>query len=216
VRAIPLAILTVFLGLLTGCWPVARSTLSFRDCWSDPEQLAERSRMLRGVTEPQALAAAERLLRLTWTEDAKITRSPHELSAEVRRDRFFYLFLVSYRGIADEAWSIATRPEPGGTSVCVQLRGQYLTDTFVLGAEPVTNVVYPATATERSRGQFVPRAQPLAVDYDTFWARLEYLAGARKDWTACSASGPHENKARGRTEFDPLCHRLAGDSGEPQ
>jgi hypothetical protein len=216
VRAIPVAILAVLLGALTGCWPVARSTLPFRDCWSDPEQLAERSRVLRGVTEERVLDAAERLLRLTWAEDAKIVRAPHALSAEVRRDRFFYLFLVAYRGIADEAWSIAARPGPGGTSVCVQLRGQYLTDTFVLGAEPVTNVVYPVSATERSRGQFVPRARPLAVDYDTFWARLGYLAGSRMDWAACSASGPHENEARGRTEFDPLCHRLAGDSREPE
>jgi hypothetical protein len=215
VRAIPVAILAALLGALTGCWPVARSTLPFRDCWFDAEQLAERSRMLRGVTEEQALDAAERLLRLTWAEDAKITRAPHQLSAEVRRDRFFYLFLVSYRGIADEAWSIATRPEPGGTSVCVQLRGQYLTDTFVLGAEPVTNVIYPATATERSRGYFVPAAQRVALDFDTFWARLEYLAGSRTVWKACSSSGPHENGARGRTEFDPLCHRLADDGRAP-
>lgn len=217
-RAIPVAILALLLTPLTACWPVARSTLPVRDCWSDSDQLAERSRSLRGVTEQRALDAAERLLRLTWGEDAKITRAPQRLSAEIRRDRFFYLFLVSYRGIADEAWAIATRPESGGTGVCVRVRGQHLTDTFVLGAEPVTNVVYPATATaiEHERGQFVPRAQRVAVDYDTFWARLEYLAGARKDWTACTASGPHENEARGRTEFDPLCHRLANDAREPK
>lgn len=213
VGAIPVAVLAVV--LLAGCWPVARSTLPPRDCWSDPEQLAERTRALRGVDERRALDAAERLLRLAWGDDAKMTRTPQRLSAEIRRERFFYLVLVMYRGVADEAWTVATRPEPGGAGVCVQVRGQYLTDTFVFGAEPVVNVIYPATAVERERGRFVPPARPLAVDYDTFWARLEYLAGSRRNWAACAASGPHANEARGRTEFDPLCHRLADDTREP-
>lgn len=214
-RTIATAMLLAFLGLLSGCWPVARPVLAPGDCWSDTEQLAERTRALRGVTEQQALDAAERLLRLAWGDDAKIARAPRELSAEIRRDRLFYLFLVMYRGIVDEAWVITTRPEPGGAGVCVQVRGQYLSDTFVLGAEPVTNVIYPATAFERSRGVFVPPAQPVAVDYDTFWARLEHLADSRKDWRACSSSGPRRNDARARMEFDPLCHRLAGESREP-
>jgi hypothetical protein len=205
----------ILLGFLSGCWNVSRSPLPPSDCWSDPEQLAERSRALRGVTEQQALEAAERLLRLVWGEEAKITRSPHALSAEIRRDRGFYLFLVAHRGIADEAWAIATRPEPGGARVCVQVQGQYLTDTFVFGAEPVTNVIYPATATERSRGNFLPPAQALAIDFDTFWARLEFLAGLRSMWAACASSGPHKNEARGRTEFDPLCNALASDPAPP-
>lgn len=214
-RAIRGTIVAILLGFLAGCWTVSRSPLPLLECWSNPEQLAERSRTLRGVTEHQALEAAERLLRLTWGEDAKIIRSPHKLSADIRRDRWFYLFLVAYLGIVDKAWTITTRPEPGGASVCVQVRGQYLTDTFVLGAEPITNLIYPATATESSRGRFLPPAQPLAVDFDTFWARLDYLVGLKVRWTACPSTAPRKSAAHGRTEFDPLCHSLTSDPAPP-
>lgn len=203
------------LGALSGCWTVSRLPFPLRECWSDPEQLTERSRSLPGVTERQALEAAERLLRLTWGEDAKIIRSPHTLSADIHRDRTFYLILVAYRGIVDEAWTIAMRPEAGGVSVCVQVQGQYIADTFVLGAEPITNVIYPSSATERSRGRFLPPAQPVTVDFDTFWARLDYLVGLNGGWTACPSSGPHKSATRGRTEFDPLCNALASDPAPP-
>ncbi len=215
VRAIRVATVAILLGFLPACGTVSRSPLPLRECWSDPEQLTERSRSLRGVTEHQALEAAERLLRLAWGEEAKIVRSPHELSADIRRDRWFYLFLVAHRSTVDEAWTIATRPEAGGASVCVQVQGQYIADTFVLGAEPMTNLIYPATATEASRGRFLPPAQPLAVDFDTFWARLDYLVGLKAGWTACSSSAPRKSAASGRTEFDPLCHSLADDPASP-
>lgn len=213
--AITTAIVAISLAFLPGCWTVSHSPLPLRDCWSDADQLAERSRSLSGVTERQALEGAERLLRLTWGADAKIVRAPQKLSADIRRDRTFYLLLVAHRGIVDEAWTISTQPEAGGTNVCVRVQGQYVTDTFVLGAEPITNLTYPATATAASRGRFLPPAQPIAVDFETFWARLEYLVGLKNDWSACASSGPHKNAALGRMEFDPLCHSLAGDSAPP-
>jgi hypothetical protein len=203
------------LGVLPGCWTISRSPLPLRECWSDPEQLTERSRSLNAVTERQALVAAERLLRLTWADDARFVRAPHQLSADIRRERTIYLFLVAYRGIVDEAWTISTRPGAGGVSLCVQVQGQYTTDTFVLGAEPVTNVIYPASATERSRGRFLPPAQPVAVDFDTFWARMGYLVGLRSDWTACPSSGLRKSTTRGRSEFNPLCNALATDPAPP-
>jgi hypothetical protein len=214
-RTIKALIVVIVSGLLSGCWNVSRLPPPQRECWSNPEQLSERVRSLPGVAEHQVLEMAERLLRLTWREDVKIIRSPHRLTAEVRRDRSFYLFLVAYRGIADESWTIATRPEPDGTGVCVQLQGQYLTDTFVLGAEPITSLIYPATMTAQAHGHFLPRAQPIAVGFDTFWARLDYLLGLKQGWTACRSSGPRRNETYGRTEFDPLCHSLADDSGQP-
>lgn len=208
-------VFAILLGFLQGCATVSRSPLPHRECWSDPEQLTERSRSLPGATEHQALDAAERLLRLTWGVNAKIARSLHGLQADIRRDRRFYLFLVAYQGVVDETWTIATRPEAGGANVCVQVQGQFITDTFVLGAEPVTNLVYPATATAPPRGRFLPPAQPLAVDFDTFWARLDYLLGLRADWTACPSNAPHTSAARGRKEFNPLCHALADDPAAP-
>lgn len=208
-------IAAIILGLLPGCGTVSRPYFPQRDCWSDPEQIDERSRSFPGINEAQALEAAEHLLRLTWGDDAKIVRSAQQLSADIRRERRFYLFLVAYRGSIDEAWTVATRPEAGGTSVCAQVHGQYIADTFVLGAEPVTHLIYPATATETSRGRFLPPAQPHAVDFDTFWARLDYLTGLTNAWAACPSSTPRKSAARSRMEFNPLCHALANDPAPP-
>lgn len=93
----------------------------------------------------------------------------------------------------------------------MQVRGHYFTDVFILGAEPVQNILYPASATESRRGFAMPPAQAHAVDFDTFWARLEYLAGLRAGWPACPSRALRNNVARGRTEFNPLCHALAED-----
>lgn len=214
-RAIGIAAAAMLMGCLSGCWTISPSPHPLHECWSDPEQLAERSRSLAGVGEDRALDAAERLLRAAWGEDAKVRRSPHGFTATVRRERTFYLFLVAHRAMVDEAWAVATRPEAGGTALCAQVQGQYVSDAFVLGAEPVTNVIYPATATEHSRPRFLPPAQPLAIDFDTFWGRLDYLAGLQAAWPACPGSGPRQNPARGRVEFDPLCQPLADDPGPP-
>ena len=208
-------VVVMMLGVLPGCWSITRSPLLLRECWSDPEQLAERSRSFKGVTESQALEAAERLLRLTWAEDAQIVRYPHKLSADIRRKRTFYLFLVAYHGIADESWAISTRSETGSTSVCVQVQGQYIPDTFVLGAEPVTNVIYPASAIERPRGSLLPPAQQVAVDLATFWGRMDYLVGLRAGWTTCPSNGPRKSATRARSEFNPLCNALATDPAPP-
>ena len=111
-----------------------------------------------------------------------------------------------------EQWLIATRPEPGGSRVCVQVTGHYFADTFILGAEPMLNLIYPASAPAPTRDFAMPPAAAHAVGFDTFWARLEYLSGLRSAWAACPSGGPlRENAARGRTEIDPLCHRLADD-----
>lgn len=92
--------------------------------------------------------------------------------------------------------------------MCVQVTGQYFTDTFVLGAEPITNAIYPASATERAPGKgFRPRAQSYPVNYDIFWERMEYLLGFKSTWATCPAGGPLLKHAeRGCVEMNPLCH----------
>lgn len=215
VRTIKGAIVAILLGPLLGCSQVSRLQLPHRECWSDPEQLSERVRSFRDVTELQVLEGTERLLRLTWGKDVKVIRSLHKLSAHAHRFRLFLLPpFFGYDRTSDESWTIVTRPELNGVVMCVQIQGQSVSESYVYGWDSMTNLIYPATVIEQSRGHFLPRGQPIAINLDTFWARLDYLLGQKEAWTACRSSGPCRNEARNRMEFDPLCHSL-GDDPEP-
>jgi hypothetical protein len=213
-----LALVVIPVVLMSGCASVSRpSPVAAEQCWTDPEQRGERIRRYPMVTEGQALDAAERLLRLAGGDDMKIVRAQHSLSAEFHRERVFYLFLVAHSASVWDHWNIATRRETDGVRVCVQVRGQTFSDTFVLGAEPVTNAVYPASAAERDPGKrFKPPAHAYPVNHDTFWARLNYLLGLDSAWANCPSSGivrPHAT--RGREEVNPLCHTLVDDPSAP-
>lgn len=205
----------IALAIVSGCVSVSRPAPTPPDrCWSDREQIDERTRFYPNVDEEQALAAGERLLRLAGRDDMKIVRSPHSLAGELHRQRVFYLFLVAHSASVWDHWTVATRPETGGVRICVQVHGQTYTDTFVLGAEPVTHAIYPASAIERDPGKrFKPPAHPYAVDYDSFWGRLDYLLGVSPAWTHCPAGGlVRNNPLRGRKEVNPLCHSLIDDA----
>lgn len=208
----------VALALMSGCASVSRPyPVAAEHCWTDPEQRGERIRHYPTVTEDRALDAAERLMRLAGGDDMKIVRTQHSLSGEFHRERVFYLFLVAHSASVWDHWNVATRQQTDGVRVCVHVRGQTFSDTFVLGAEPVTNAVYPASATERDPGKrFKPPARAYPVNYDTFWARLEYLLGLDPAWANCPSSSivrPHP--ARGREEVNPLCHTLVDDPSAP-
>lgn len=212
------ALVVIALALVSGCASVSRPYPVAPDrCWSDREQLDERTRFYPNVDEAQALAAGERLLKLAGRDDMTITRSPHSLAGEFHRQRSFYLFLVAHSASVWDHWNVATRQEADGVRVCVQMRGQTFSDTFVLGAEPVTNAIYPASATERDPGKrFKPPAHAYPVDYDTYWARLEHLLGLTPAWANCPAGGLVRNNAtRGRKEVNPLCHSLIDDASAP-
>jgi hypothetical protein len=205
---------------LSGCAPVSRPDPVPPDrCWSDLDQLGERTRFYPNVDENQALNAAERLLRLAGRDDMKIERSGHSLAAEFHRERRFYLFLVAHSATVWDHWIVATRPEADGIRVCAQVRGQTFTDTFVFGAEPVTNAVYPTKAIERDPGKrFKPPAHAYPVDYDTFWARLDFLLGRNPVWASCPSNGSgviRNNTIRGRKELNPLCHTQVDDPSPP-
>lgn len=214
-----LAIVAMSLTLLPGCASVVRPYPAPPDrCWTDQGQLDERTRFYANVDENQALDAAEHLLRLAGRDDMKMERSRHSLAAEFHRERRFYLFLVAHSATVWDHWTVATRVEADGIRVCVQVRGQTFTDTFVLGAEPVTNAIYPANATERKPGKFFkPPAHAYPIDYETFWARLDYLLGRNPVWASCPAvSGViSNNTTRGRKEVNPLCHTLVTDPSAP-
>lgn len=206
------------LALVSGCASVSRPyPVAVERCWTDLEQREERIRLYPGATEDQALGAAERLLRLAGGNDMRISRTPHSLSAEFHRERVFYLFLVAHSASMWDHWNIATRQEAEGVRVCVGMHGQIFSDTFVLGAEPMTNAVYPASATERDPGKrFKPPAHAYPVDYDTFWRRMAYLLGRDPAWANCPSSRivrPHA--IRGREEVNPLCHTLVDDPSAP-
>ncbi len=209
------ALVVIALALVSGCASVSRPYPVPPDrCWTDREQLGERTRFYPNVDEAQALAAGERLLRLAGSDDMTIVRSQHSLAGEFHRQRWFYLFLVAHNATVWDHWAVATRQETDGVRVCVQVRGQIFTDTFVLGAEPMTNAVYPASSVEREPGKFFkPPANAYPVDYDTFWARLDHLLGLSPTWASCPAGDLVRNNAlRGRKEVNPLCHSLVDDA----
>jgi len=210
------AIVATSLALLSGCASVARPYPAPPDrCWTDRDQLGERTRFYPHMNENQALDAAAHLLSLAGRDDMKIVRSPHSLAAEFHRERRFYLFLVAHSATVWDHWIVATRPEADGVRVCVQVRGQTFTDTFVLGAEPMTNAIYPANTAERDpEKRFKPPAHAYPVDFDTFWARLDYLLGLNPVWASCPSDGSsvlRNNTIRGRKELNPLCHTLVDD-----
>jgi hypothetical protein len=213
-RKLMWVMLAMHLGLLSGCASVSRpAPITVERCWSDPEQSVERTRFYPEVEERQALQAATQLLRLAGKDDMKIQPFEHHISAEFHRQTMIYLFLVAHRSEVWDHWIVATRPAPDGVWICVHVLGQYFSDTFVLGAEPVTNAVYPAATTERDPGQgFKPRARAYPVDFDTFWARLDYLLGLNPVWAPCPAGGGiRKSEARKQSEINPLCHALADD-----
>ena len=188
-------------------------------CWTEHDQIDERTRFYSGVAESQALRAAERLLHLAGKDDMVIRHSKQGITAEYHRESWFYAFLFAHQSSVWDHWIVTTRSEDSGVRLCVQVRGQYFTDTFVLGAEPMTNAVYPANATERDPGKnFKPPARAYPIDFDMFWARLEYLMGINPAWASCpsgSSGGILKNEIRGRMEFNPLCHSLVDDPSPP-
>ena len=213
-----LAFVVIAFALVSGCASVSRPyPVAAERCWTDPEQRGERIRHYPAVTEQQALGAAKRLLRLAGGSDMTIVRTQRSLSGEFHRERMFYLFLVAHSASVWDHWNVTTRQEADGLRVCVQMRGQTFTDTFVLGAEPMTNVVYPASATERDPGKrFKPPAHAYPVDFDTFWARLEHLLGLNPAWANCPSGDLIRTHAtRGRKELNPLCHTLIDDPSPP-
>lgn len=176
----------------------------------------ERVRAYAGISETQALGAAERLLRLAGGDEAKIARSERGVTAEFNRSRRFYLFLVAHSADVHEHWAIATRPAPGGIAMCASIRGHYYTETFVFGADPYLNAVYPASERDPKPRWWGLLARAYAVNFDTFWGRLDYLLGLSPVWPDCSASGAvRRNDTRGRDEMNPLCHRLAENPAPP-
>lgn len=216
-----LAITIASLTLISGCAVVSRPVpVAPGQCWTDHVQSEDRIRFYSNVSESQVLRAAERLLQLAGSKDDMLIRHSKEgITAEYHRERLFYAYLFAHQSSVWDHWIVTTRPEAAGTHICVHVRGQYYSETFILGADPVTNAVYPANATERDPGKnFKPRAQAYPIDFDTFWARLEYLIGIKPTWASCPSGGFGgivKNKTRGREEVNPLCRSLVNDPSPP-
>jgi hypothetical protein len=84
----------------------------------------------------------------------KIVPPAAQPQADFYYERVIYLFLVAHSANVWDIWYVATRQEAEGVRVCVEMRGQTFTDTFALGAEPLTNAIYPASATDRGPGKY--------------------------------------------------------------
>jgi hypothetical protein len=160
-----LLVFALYLALLSGCASVSRLLpMAVDRCWSDPDQLLERTRFYPKVKEKQVLQAAQQLLRLAGQDEMKIEPFQHGITAEFHRQSRIYLFLVAHSTDVWDQWIVATQPSADGVRVCAHVLGQFFSDTFVLGAEPMTNAVYPKSAIERNPGKgFKPRARAYPV-----------------------------------------------------
>ena len=131
-------------------------------------------RTFPGVTTEQALAAAERVLRLADGDDFAIDSDQDGLMATRNWTVYFVLGFVT----GTDNWIFKAWPVEGGTSV-----------TFGVGsvAQPA-----PARQTPRRSNDSRPKVMGTTHEgtaiYDLVWARMAYLLGQRDNWMTCAES----------------------------
>lgn len=146
---------------------------------SADEMSAMTHRTFTGVTADQAVAAAERVLRLADGDDFAIDRDPDGLMATRNWTVYFVLGFVT----GTDHWVLKTKPFEGGTDV-----------SFAVGsvAQPA-----PARQTPRQAGDTRPRVMGAMHEgtaiYDLFWSRMAYLLGQRDTWMSCAESDARVN-----------------------
>lgn len=152
--------------LLAGC--AAKPQLT-RDEW-----LAVTTRYYPDTTVDQALATAEKVLRLADGDDFEIMHQPQALYG-VRK---WSVYLVLAADFGTDYWNVQAIPENGGVRMTLQVTRQKA-------------AIVPLSTTD---GAFTAGALPGAgtpakgtVTYALFWDRLSYLLGETVDWVDCGA-----------------------------
>lgn len=161
------AVLLVSASVLAGCAAPQRLLA--------PDELATVThRTFPGVTTNQALAAAERVLRLADGDDFAIDSDRDGLMATRNWTVYFVLGFAT----GTDNWIFKVRPVEGGTAV-----------TFAVGS-----VAQPAPARQTPRRADDPRPKVMGTThegtaiYDLVWARMAYLLGQRDTWMSCAES----------------------------
>lgn len=175
------AVLTLL--LLAGC-------ATPRPQMTREEWLQTTGREFQGVTKDQALAAAEKVLRLADGDDFVIAHNEEGF----RASRRWIVYLVFAAAVGTDYWELKASPAPGGVRVTVA----------------VSQDSQALTPTATARGDWVATTGPMAGSpvmgnalYDLFWARAEYLLGLREDWMTCPQA---QERVKAKTVW--------GDNGE--
>jgi len=152
---------------LAGC--VSQPVLS-RDEW-----LNLTNRTYESVNKEQAIAAAEKLLRLADGNDFLIVHNDDGFVAT----RNWSVYLVLAASVGSDTWVVRTSEISNGTRVSISVGTQM---GSVTGVPTGGSTAAPFTTPTVAGG-----VNGTAL-YDVFWARMDYLLGRREIWMTCAAA----------------------------
>lgn len=189
-----LALVVSLMVVMTGCatQPIGPQT---RAGWQ-----ALHVHVLHGVTQTQALDAAQHVLQLA-DHDFKFDFPPRQLIAK----RSWSIYMVLAATMGTDYWRITTTPVTDGVSMMVQISRQAgsITPSPVVGA----NGVIGASAGAMSLpGQSIRGPFP----YHLFWSRLDYMLGLGSTWATCDMAKAGKTH-RQKINSDTLCSVTTDD-----
>lgn len=162
-----LALITLCIALLSGC--AAR-----RPELTRAEYLALVNRTYNGVKPEEALAAAEKLLRLADEDDTTF----QHFESGFRAYRKWMLYLVISGSVGTDIWTVTAKAVEGGTKVTayLQISGGNVFAPMATGVGGTSVVTLPGEA-----------GTPInsTAMYDLFWARMDFLLGRQDRWMTC-------------------------------
>lgn len=154
---------------LQGCASGPRKELS-REEW-----IATTSRTYSGVTREQAIAAAERVLRLADGDDFQIVHNQDGFDAVRDWTAFAVIVLVTGK----DYWSIRVMEQPGGVKMTVQ---SSVTADTTAPTPTTTKGTWVATSSPSGAGGRPVDGPAL---YELFFSRVDFLVGLSPRWVAC-------------------------------
>lgn len=162
--------LVLLAALTTGCTGV--------QSWTREEAEAETTRFYRGTSPAEAIAAAERVLRLADGRDVRFAFASDGFTAS--RQYIWYAILAASQG--SYTYQVSAVPEGGGVRLRVNMS--------VSGAAVLPGVMGGVTTTPAT-GEIIDYPDP----YRLFFSRTDYLLGKRSDWVSCQGAREKLNVA---------------------
>ncbi len=167
------------------------------------EYLAATTHEFPGRTPEQVIAAGVELLKLSDGDDFVFAHEQDGFDAT----RNWSAFLIITAAFGTDHWRFRVTPTANGTRavVAVSTQGQSTMPT------PTTGGSWTAQT-----GPLVGSPVPGDAIYDIFWARLDYLLGAKRDWLNCTAALNRLESGVIWGRVDPLCDGLTQKDNSPK
>ena len=163
-------VMLVGVALLAGCALPKRQELT-REQW-----LTVTRHTFPGVTKDQAIAAAERLLKLSDGDDVLVVHNEDGFVAT--RPWSIYMVLAASFGV--DTWDVRVTTDGPNAKIKVGVASQ----SQALMPMPTASGRDASVGTMPGGGATV---NGTAI-YDLFWARMAYLLGQRTTWMSCAES----------------------------